>query len=334
MSAEVSTVILPGGDPDQLEETLESVRAELGADAVIVDLSEIEAGSDDGILAFVRAGDRLVPGAFEFRLLTFENFPAAGISMAGYVLTGPDGEPVREVKPPSPGSRPDEMLLRRNVEAAAVLVRQPAMTAAHLDLLSRPLADVVVWSRIAREAGYQVSGEPAAFIRLDPDRHGQSADARIGTLAEAVSASSGPDQPGDSTIRRELLRRLYLSPEEPAGTVDLNSIFAGKTGSAEGMAAVISDLQWIAERQSEALQLERVRWAEGEIREQDAVPLTVSEEIIEAQSVLGEMGARMAQMDNTVRRLEAGIFRRDAIISDLKGVPLHEAREIAKEETS
>jgi len=135
-------------------------------------------------------------------------------------------------------------------------------------------------------------------------------------------------------MRRELFRRLYLAPEDSGEVVDLTVLFGGKLDSPEGTAAVIDDLQWIAERQSEALQLERIRWADGEIREQDSTPLTVSEEIIEAQSRLGEVGARMAQLDNTARRLEAEIYRRDGIISDLQSVPLHEAREIAEEEPS
>ena len=352
MSGSVTTILLPGGDPSLIGQTLDSIRSELGPDTTILGLagdglttgqigeaalSPATAGSvagADGVVTFARPGDRLIPGALEIRLLTFESFPAAAISIAGHVLTGPDGEPVRQVKPPTPGTPPDEMLLRRTIEAAAVLVRTPALTPRHLDLLTRPLADIVVWSRIAHEAGYQVSGEMAALVPLDPERHGQSAAARVGALIEAVSAASGPDEPGESTMRRELFRRLYLAPENSGEVVDLTVLFGGKLDSPEGTAAVIDDLQWIAERQSEALQLERIRWADGEIREQDSTPLTVSEEIIEAQSRLGEVGARMAQLDNTARRLEAEIYRRDGIISDLQSVPLNEAREIAEEEPS
>ena len=350
MSQTVTTILLPGGDASRLGETLDSIRGELGADGAVLGLPGgdldatllAEAGlttatpdtvaDAGGILSFARPGDRLLPGAMEIRLLTFENFPAAAISIAGHVLTGPDGKTVREVKPPTPGSAPDEMLIWRTIEPAAVILRTPALPPEHLDLLGRPLADVVVGSRIAREGGYQVSGEAAAMVPLDPDRHGQSGIARVGSLAEAVGTTSGPDEPGESTMRRELFRRLFLAPEGQDQAIDLARLFEGKLGSPEGAAAVISDLQWIAERQSEALELERVRWADGELREKDATPLTVSEEIVEAQARLGEVGARMAQLDNTVRRLEAEIYRRDSIISDLQGVPLHEARGIAEEE--
>jgi len=334
----ITVILLPGGDKSHIDKTLGSVRDELGSDTDVIDLvgedrSAKLAGASPGkdqVFAFVRAGDRLVPGSFAARMLTFGNYPAAGISLSGYLLTGPDGEPVRRVKAPLPGTQPDEILLRRNVEAAAVLVRGSALTSANLELLKRPHADIVVWSRIADESGYQVSGESAAFIPLDPNRHGQSATAKIATLSESVAASSGPDRSGDSTLRRELLRRLYLAPEDLAEAIDLADLFSGKFDSVESTAAVISDLQWIAERQSEALQLERVRWAEGEIREEDSTPLTVSEEIVEAQARLGEMGARLAQLENVIRRLEAEIYRRDTIISDLMDVPLHEAREVAE----
>jgi hypothetical protein len=288
------------------------------------------AGSDR-ILAFFRAGDRPLPGALEARLRTFASYPGAGVAFAGHALVDGNGETVRRVGPPAAGTDPDEILIRRSAEAAAVLARAEHLDEGHFDLLARPFGDIVVWSRVAHDSGYTRSGEIAAEVRLDPARHGQSEQAWLGTLIERVRAAEGSDRTGDSDTRRELLRRLYLASEENAELVDLADLFAGKLGDPATAAAVIDDLQWVAERQAEALKLERLRWAEGIVKPEDIPPLTINEEILEAQATLGEMGARTAQMSNAVRRLETEVYRRDAIISELRGVPLAEAHALAED---
>lgn len=345
MSAALTALILPGGDPEGLGQTAADFRAELGERAEVLALAgpgidpdgAAAAGialADPGALAgaertiaFARAGDRLVPGALEARLRTFAPHREIGLQIAGHILVGEDGAEVRRVDPPVPGSDPEELLIRRSVEAAAVLARAGCLGRRHFELLSRPFGDLVVWSRVARESGYWVSGESAAEICLDRERHGFGPEAAVGQLLETVGAAHGPDRPGESSARRELLRRLYLVPEEPAEPVDLAAVFAGKLGPEADAGAVIADLQWIAERQRDALRLERVRWAEGEVADSEIPPLTISEEIVEAQSKLSEVGANMAEMQSLARRLEAEIYRRDAIISDLEDLTHAEAHE-------
>jgi len=345
VSTPVTVLILPGGDPDGLPLTVADFRSELGegvevlalagpdldgerAAAAGIPLADPGAIAGTGrILAFARAADRLVPGALEARLRTFSPHREIGLQIAGHVLVGDDGAEVRRVGPPVPGSDPDDLLIRRTAEAAAVLARAESLDLTHLQLLSRPFGDIVVWSRVAHDSGFTISGESAAEVRLDPARHGYAPEVWIGQLLETVSAAEGPDRPGESSTRRELLRRLYLTGEEPPEPVDLAAVFAGKLRPEGATGAVIADLQWIAERQSEALRLERLRWAEGEVAEAEIPSLTISEEIIEAQSKLSEVGASMAQMQSGARRLEAEIYRRDAIISDLENLTHAEAHE-------
>lgn len=349
MSAPVTAIILPGGIAGELAATVAAFRAEAGENAEILALDGPAAAGDeiaeagigladvteiagsDRLLVFYRAGDRPLPGALEARLRTFAAYPAAGLAIAGHVIVTASGDEVRRVGPPPAGAVADEILIRRTAEAAAVLVRAEHLDEGHLDLLARPFGDIVVWSRLAHEAGYTRSGELAAEVRLDPDRHGQASEAWLGLLLERIASSSGPDRDGDSGTRRELLRRLYLAPEDPPGPVDLATLFAGKLTRPEDAAAVIADLQWIAERQSEALELERVRWADGDVKAEDLPPVTINEEIIEAQAKLGETGARMAQLDNALRRLETEVYRRDAIISELQNLPLAEAHAVGEE---
>jgi len=343
---DLTFLVLPGGDPAGLAGTVEAVRTEAAPGTPVLGLpgpgleaedlraagiepAEPEAiAESDGFVAFVRAGDRLIPGALEARLRTFTAYPKIGLAIAGHVLTTPDGSEIRRVPAPAPGLDPDLILIGRTVEAAGVLARAGALEGDHARLLAEPFGDIVVFARVARETGYCCSGEFAAEVRLDPGRHGHAGPTWSGPLIEAVRATAGEEREGDSATRRELLRRLYLSPEGDAEPVALPELFAGKLASPETAAAVVADLQWIAERQSEALRLERLRWADGDVDPEDLPPLTISEEILEAQAKLGEAGARLGQLDNAVRRLEAEVYRRDAIISELKGLTHAEAHEL------
>ena len=171
--SEVTFLILPGGDPDRLGSTIESIREAAGQHPVkaltgsgleedLIRRAGIEPADPgslaggDGFVAFARAGDRLLPGTFETRFLTFVNFPEAGVSIAGHVLTGPEGQVVRRVAAPHPGSLADDILLHRSAEAAAVMVRAEALGPDHLRLLAEPFADLIVWSRIASRHGLHV----------------------------------------------------------------------------------------------------------------------------------------------------------------------------------
>lgn len=349
MSLPLTVILLPGGVPGGLAATVDAIRGDAGEEIELLALPGTDAATDeidaagialadpaalagsDRILAFFRAGDRPLPGALEARLRTFAAYPGAGVAIAGHALVNGEGETVRLIDPPAAGTDPDEILIRRRTEAAAVLARAQHLEEGHFDLLARPFGDIVVWSRVAHDSGYTRSGEIAAEVPLDPERHGQSGRAWLGPLSERIRAASGPDRTGDSETRRELLRRLYLAQEDHAGPVDLAALFAGKLEDPEHAAAVIDDLQWLAERQAEALKLERLRWADGIVKPEDIPPLTINEEILEAQATLGEMGARTAQMANAVRRLETEVYRRDAIISELRGVPIAEAHALAED---
>ncbi len=349
MSLPLTVILLPGGVAGGLAGTVAAVRADAGEETELLALAGADAATDeiaaagialadpaalagsDRILAFFRAGDRPLPGALRARLRTFAAYPGAAVAVAGHELVGRDGETRRRIDPPAAGTDPDEILIRRTIEASAVLARAEHLDEGHFDLLARPYGDIVVWSRVAHDAGYTRSGEIAAEVPLDPERHGQSGQAWIGPLSERVRAAAGPDRTGDSETRRELLRRLYLAGEDHAGPVELAALFAGKLDDPAHAAAVIEDLQWIAERQAEALRLERLRWVDGIVKPEDIPPLTINEEILEAQATLGEMGARTAQMANAVRRLETEVYRRDAIISELRGVPLAEAHALAED---
>lgn len=341
MNPEVLFVLLPGGDPSRLDVTIDSIRAEAGRDAQVVSLvpdqkdlpflEAVEALRADQLLSFARPGDRLVPGALATRAMTFSAYPGAAISFAGHRIVDSEGEALREVKAPPPGTDPDLILLRPAVEAAATIVRASALEARHLELLSRMHGDVVAWSKIAHDEGMHISGEVAVEVPLDSQRHGFDPAARVEGLLVAFAASDGAETSRDPELRRDLLRRIYLEPDGAERLIDLAEVFAAKLQDPDSAAAVIADLQWLAERQAEALKLERLRWAEGEVPIDDKAPLTVSEEIIEAHATLAEMGIRTHEMAAIIRRLQHEVYRRDVIIANVAKMPLGEALASAPE---
>ncbi|MBF6620157.1 MAG: hypothetical protein ITG02_07985 [Patulibacter sp.] len=333
------TVLLPGAttDADELSATVAAVRAEAGEDAEIVAV-RADAGSDGGafsdvvdavgiprvdadrivedatLIAFARIGDRWRPGTLLARRRPLEAHPSAVISIAGHHrVPRHDGEAAGLVVPaPLPPQSADTLRLRTQVEASAVLVRSTALDAAALELLQLPHGDGVVWARVVGDHGHLPSGEIAADVRLDPRRHGFRSEARIETLLDAVTDPRlGDEEPeGTSVVRRELLRRLFIETNEMT-EVDVGSWIGPAAAASPRAAAVVADLQWALQRQREALVAERVRWPEGRVTEDEAIPAAIDLERIRLSGAIAEFGIELRVRDAQIQRLEAELARRD-----------------------
>jgi len=184
----------------------------------------------------------------------------------------------------------------------------------------RPYGDAVVWSRLTRAHGFVRSGEIAADVPIDAGRHGHAPGARAVALLEFVTSCS-PTGPGAIEMRRELLRRLYLEPDPGIGAFDLVGLFGGSIQE-PAVAAVVGDLEWALERQREALSAERVRWPVGEFETGDQIGAIQNEELIQLQAQLMTLGIEIAVRDSKIRRLEAEVYRRDAVIARIAQRPL------------
>jgi hypothetical protein len=331
----LAVVLLPGGaDP---RPTLESVRREVDADTPIVRLvgalgaeagvdgtselpaAEVLAAAD--MLAFARAGDRWRPGAFEHRLRPLASHSTAVFGVAGHIIVGSDREQVVEVRAPMPPFKPDELLLRPTIEPSAALVRTPALRPEQLDHIARPHGDAPVWSALVRAHGLVPSGEIAADVLLDPARHGHAPAERTAALLEAATSLPSPDAPGAATIRRELLRRLYIEPPEPGAedlpvTVDLPAVL-GAESSGE-LRPVIEDLQWTMERQREALAAERIRWAWGEVDPEDQIPTMTEGDLTHARFELQRLWAELQAISAENKRWQDEVALRDARLERLR----------------
>jgi hypothetical protein len=319
--APFAVALLPGPGDDDM--TRSSVRAEAGADVPIVPLAEAGGGAAllarAETIAFARAGDRWRAGALAARLRPFAAHPTAVLAVAGHVLVDAEGHEVLRVSPPPLPLDAEELLLRAAVEPSAVLVRASALDEAALALLLRPHGDLVLWSRLARASGLLRSGEIAAEVLLDPERHGSHHEARTAALLAAAAEVEGE---GASAMRRELLRRLYLDAGPTAERVDLTALLGGTAADPDRAAAVFSDLQWALERARETLAAERVSWPPELERDADAPGVFVEEELFELRAAVRTTVTEVEVRDALLRRYEAEIQRRDAIISRLTSTPL------------
>jgi hypothetical protein len=324
-SAPLAVALLPG--PGDAKATLASVRAEAGADVPVATLTEDSAAellATAETIGFARAGDRWREGTLAARLRPLAAHPTAALSVAGHRLVDAEGHALLTVPAPALPLDPVELLLRASVEPAAVLVRADALDAAALAHVLRPHGDVVLWNRLAGASGLVRSGEIAADVPLDRERHGSHRETRTAALLTAATEGTrSADASGASSVRRELLRRLYLdAPSEPE-PVDLTALL-GTPPADDRAAAVVADLQWALERARDALAAERVPWPECVERHRDAPGPFAEEELFDLRGAVRGTVAEVELRDALLRRYEAEILRRDAIISRLTGTPLGE----------
>jgi hypothetical protein len=333
MTKPLAVVLLPG--PGSMSSTLASVRREVGTQVPVLLLSsEHHAPEQSGglvsatpaevlavadVLAFARAGDRWRPGALAARLRPLSAHPTAVLAVAGHVVVDSAGREVLVARAPMPPFEATELLLHPSIEPAAVLVRSAALDETALELIARPHGDAVVWSEIVRQHGLLPSTEIAADVALDGDRHGHDPRARTEALLTAIRAGNAPQALGAATLRRELLRRLYVEPEFGLSEVDLAELFAADCTPA--VVAAIEDLQWALERQRDALAVERLRWVHGEIDPVDRIPGATEVDVQDARLKAEELWNEIKVRDAEIARQQAEIARRDATIDRLSAAP-------------
>lgn len=332
MTAPLAVLLLPG--PGSVDMTLTSVRAEAGGEIPVLWLAresdpsrpptglssatpgEILTAAD--VLAFARAGDRWRPDTLAARLRPLSAHPTAVLAVAGHVLVDASGGEVRVVRAPMPPFDATELLLHPSIEPAAVLIRSAALDATALELIAHPYGDAVVWSGLVRRHGLLPSMEIAADVALSADRHGHDPQARTSALLGALRAEKTAEEAlGRSTLRRELLRRLYVdSPIDPElAEVDIAELFAAD--SIPAVAAAVKDLQWALDRQRDALAVERLRWAQGEVDPVDRIPETSEADLQDARLKAEEIWNEIKVRNAEIERLRAEIARRDATIDRL-----------------
>jgi hypothetical protein len=327
MDHPLAVVLIPG--PGLASKTLTSLADELAGSVPLISFGLDESTDLGGVtvansadevlgtaatLAFVRVGDRLHEGALAARLTPFAARSEAVLSVAGYRLVDGDGNEIRISPPPLPPFAAHSLLLRPAVEASAVLVRSEALDQIGLDLIVRPHGDAVVWGRLGARFGLVPSSEIAADVRLDPARHGHAPAIRLAALLElARSGELATPAPDALTLRRELLRRMYIEPV-PADSprLDLSLVFS------DGGAPIVADLQWALERQRDALSAERVTWPQGIVAPEDETPGPTDLDLLDARMLSDELHHHIMVRDTELLRLNALLEQRESLIARLQ----------------
>lgn len=307
MDVTIAAVLLrdPGHSTAAEEETRATIHEALGPEArILTDLADAPGAAD--ILAFARPGDRWSRGALEARLRPLLGRPDMVLCVAAHELVDGEDRVVATVRPPFPPLDPAELLLRPSIEPSAVLVRSAALDAAAMDLLARPHGDAVLWSRMAAAHGLLPTAEVAARVRLDPARHAVGAARSTAVLLAGATGPQG-DGPGSSTMRRELLRRLYLDASDDPGGLDLAALLDGRPDRA---AAVVADLQWALERQREALEAERTMWPQGGVTQGDVIP-EPGTDLVQMRHDIDWLHREVALRDRQLQHLHAEVRLRD-----------------------
>jgi hypothetical protein len=310
MTVPFAVIVLPGpGDP---RPTLESARAEAGEGTPVLELpgmDAVEVLSSTEVLAFLRAGDTWRPGALAARLRPLLAHPTAVLGVASYVLVDAAGRELLEIRAPLPPVDPVALVLRPRIEPAATLVRSAALDEDALRLIATSHGDAGVWSRLVRAHGLLPSTEIAADVALDPSRHGHAPHVRTATLLDTVRGTAGDDA-GDSAVRRELLRRLFVEPDQGLADLDLAALLAPAASAAPRR--VLEDLQWALERQRDALAAAVVRWPAGEVDREDAIDLMTEAELHDTRLRVEEFWLEIQLRNAEIERLNAELELRDA----------------------
>lgn len=294
------------GDPATIETT-----PALGALGARRTTTPLEAAGE--LLAVLRLGDHWRPGGVVARTRVLAARPEAGLLVGGHVLVDQQDRVVRRGPPPTLPIDQTELLVGSGVEASAVVVRAGRLEPGAAELLARPHGDLVLWSALACRVGLIPSDEIAAAVRLDPQRHGHGPSVRTAALLESVAGTG--DGPGASTLRRELLRRLYLEPAPSGLEVDLATTLLAAGAAPE---AVVADLQWALERQREALAAERVAWPRGVIEPDESVGAFSDTEVSNLRGEVLTVSEEAVLRMDTIDRLRAQVQQRDAELAALR----------------
>ena len=155
------------------------------------------------------------------------------------------------------------------------------------------------------------SGEDAADVLVDPERHGYQS---TGSLHALLEAAREPGASISTEVRRDLLWRLYVSPEDGADAEPLELAELLGPDSDGRSHELVADLQWALERQRDALVIERLGWPASvpEPGEPDPEPgeQRIVDARLEAEAVWVELQARNAR----IRLLEAERRWRDELL--------------------
>jgi hypothetical protein len=315
--AQPLVLVLPGAEAEH-SVSIASVHAEGVAEDRVLDPDRASGAlaGDAELIAFIRPGDRWLPGQLEAQRAALEATPEALLSAGRHRRRVSGDRDLGEYGLIAGPIEVAELALRCPIEASAAAVRPSALDADRLADLAKPGGDVALWCGCAAAGPVARVDAVLAEVRWDSGRHGFDVTARIERLRTLSQSPVGRSGPAAAAIRRELLARIYLEGGAPPDRFD-----AAELAGDDGLSGVVADLQWTLERQGRQLAALWSGWPHAPLEHDFSRLDWPEDEVIELTWKMGEWASERGRLDSRIQSLTAQVRERDAYIRRFAGQP-------------
>lgn len=175
------------------------------------------AESTGGLVIFLDADDRLLPGAIDTAARALLAHPACAMAYGRCVMMGPDGDVWPTPDPPSVKAGHHVALLRTNMiwmPAMAIFRREPLVRAGGFTTGVDGSADYDLYLRLSREHAIHDHGQLVAAYR----RHSASMSGNAARMLRDTLAVMGRNRPHGDPARLEAWRDGYRNWQDFYGT--------------------------------------------------------------------------------------------------------------------
>jgi glycosyltransferase involved in cell wall biosynthesis len=175
------------------------------------------AASTGGLVIFLDADDRLLPGAIDTAVRALSRHPDCAMAYGRCVMMGPDGDLWPTPEPPSVRSGHHVALLRTNMiwmPAMAIFRREPLLQAGGFTTGVDGSADYDLYLRISREHPLHDHGQLVAAYR----RHSASMSGNAGRMLRDTLAVMARNRPQGDAALLEAWRDGYRNWQDFYGT--------------------------------------------------------------------------------------------------------------------
>lgn len=335
-----ATVIVLGDDAPDLELSAGSIAADpslAGAEVLQRPSSDQRpwASATGECVIFLRAGDRLLPGAGAALLgaLSDRDAVVGAHSLAGRGGWGTD------FVPPALGSLTElaEAAVDAPFELSAIGARRRALPASVTPAPAAPGGEIALLHPLLERGTCRTLHAVVAQVRMRPVHHGDP-EGVLERLRGVLHGPLGADEAVASRVRRRALSVAYLeSPPAVAGRVRPDEwwVQPGRNPDPVRLLAVLRDVHWIAARLSEARHIAEVGFegivAEAPVDAISALPPDLNNLLVTNES----LRLMVAELEASVRWLHAEVRARDEMLAGRRecGVPVEQTpgRELVRE---
>jgi hypothetical protein len=266
-------------------------------------------------VAFIRPGDRWLPGHLEAHRRALSARPDALASVGRYRRVDPGGDPIGVGGLGSEAVDVAELALRCPIEASATVLRGDAVANLRdsLLLVSRPGGDVALWCACALRGPLAGTDTPVADVLWDRERHGFDPACRIEALYTLARSPVGRNGPVAVAIRRELLARIFLE----GGSAPVGFDPAALADDDRGLRGTVTDLQWTLEQQARQLANLWRGWPHSPPEDELSRLDFPSDELYELNLERGMRETERGRVEYAAQRLAVHLRERNAYIARL-----------------